>query len=347
MAHQPAGHIKIHRLRVPQLYRPGGVQLLQFFAIILVWGVTFLLLRPILRILWANDSNEVVNTGSTIIALVTGPVLYVLAADYLRRRRLRRANPFREPRLRAISALSDAWTRVPHRMLELSLRYKSLRRRRLVKLCRQIPGNSIIVLSSRGDPLPVSTSAAFEPIDIFQDAEQLGWLIVMNLERARGTQHFPLTKGQRPKRTIGVRLQRTLVLVFRLVFFMLLVESLYLWISGGRFPVFMVIYAAIFALTWASRFRRRGRYFLVPGAFVRLRQRWLGNSPSIDVFARASGSFIFNLRDNWVVMSDSNKAVALRWAPQLAWCLMAALFNTSRTPTLEELKMYLLGEANR
>jgi hypothetical protein len=363
---------RVRFVHAPQLTLGAGAGLLILLGAISVWLVTFVLLLGLLDRVESSilPAGADVPAALSIVALVvalTGPALFAVWVDGVRRRRIMGRTRVRHDRLTRLAGRKGADQRLPHIGVELAYRRQDERAfqrpRGLTDELRQVltqcgPGWTIVVRRGRTTfpPLPTPTDAGFEPLNVAEPSEQLDSLLRTSYAEPDlpGDLRFR-TDGSWSRTAPATRRWRSLAaragLVARWAAFAFM---LYIMLHPRNTPGggdYRIVVVGFLLLTLLAGLAAGRTWWLVPGGVVYRDHRLWRKGVRVGLITRRDSSVIIDLSGQ-AYFAWRDRLVAYAWGGQkpaqragASAALLAAWLSRARIPTREEVLAFMGPDA--
>jgi hypothetical protein len=193
-------------------------------------------------------------------------------------------------------------------------------------------------------PRPAPNAVSFEPVDIVHDADQLSWLMRMNLEQQGLTippSEPPADEDPRP--TVRKALSAFRVFLRRwesLIWWPLLL--IWFWKAGWTMKIITLAFVipGVF-VHWILPLFRERRWWLVPGGLICCEFRFWRKDLTVKIFIPAETPLLLEAKTGQGFLLDHGRVLKFRCTPTTSWVIASGWISTARTPSLDEVRAFL------
>lgn len=257
-----------------------------------------------------------------------------------------RNRTYRTQRLEALAAHPDFAARLPHRLVELSLR---LRPEWLVSkkwiMAQLRPEDTIVIQPHDVPPLtrPNASNVPFEPAGVVFRGDELNALASLHLgdekepgdatalERELHDAHKLINVPEAPFWITGI------VIMLCVVGW---APRWYRWAAG--FGVLLLIRAisVFFGLPYPFM-DENTRWWIVPGGLCYHKRGLWKRTRELGLIARRESPLVIDYRRGTAYVQRDGQPRTITNGPMACWAILAGWMSTARTPTLEEVRSLL------
>lgn len=350
-----ANNVKIRYAWTPEIRSSVGYLIILAVGILISWVVTYVMVLLLLVASFGSfdrDPSTETYGFAALIGLV-GAIGFVWGLSYFRHRWMILRMALRRDRLVRLTAQVNVWQRFPHRMVEMVHFLRTGSSRRMKRSLRKLaPGDAILLNWPRGKdiPRPTANEIPFEPIDVGEDHERLWWLILLNIQEKGEGRIQSLVSEEEEANDDGDDISSHMWEMPKNVSWGLVILAFFgYWVYEMIINRLSSLFAAlgiligIFLSGWLLPLLAERKWWLVPGGMICRESRLWRKGNRAELITPAQSPLILDMRSGMgyaLSGRDVRSFACPRWT---AWAVAAGWMSRARTPTMEEVRAFLLA----